>query len=95
MTEDKKLLLKNYRNTKNRKENKFSKFIVALVIMLNSFFTIGTLYVFLRTGAEPTVLIAAWFAFTTGELWMLTNIKKTKIKKENNYEDKLGTEINE
>ena len=27
-------------------------------------------------------LITAWFAFTTGELWMLSSIKKSKVKKE-------------
>lgn len=64
------------------KKNKFSKFIVAAVVLLNTVFTIGVLYVFLRTGAEPTVLIGCWFSFTTGELWMLSSIKKNKIKKE-------------
>ena len=37
--------------------------IVALVIMLNVAFTGAVLYVFLRTGAEPTSLVIAWFAF--------------------------------
>jgi hypothetical protein len=55
---------------------KFSKVIVALVIILNVFFTGAVLYVFLRTYTEPTVLIGCWFAFTTGELWMLAKIKR-------------------
>jgi hypothetical protein len=38
------------------------------------------LYVFLRVGSEPVTLIGCWFAFTTGELWMLSSIKKTKVK---------------
>ena len=63
---------------------KFSKIIVSLVILLNVLFTVGVLYVFLRVGSEPATLIGAWFAFTTGELWMLSSIKKTKVKKENN-----------
>lgn len=33
-------------------------------------------------------LIGCWFAFTTGELWMLSSIKKSKVKKE-------GDDINE
>lgn len=63
---------------------KFSKWIVLLVIILNVVFTVGTLYVFLRVGSEPTTLIAAWFAFTTGELWMLSSIKKKEIKEDKN-----------
>jgi hypothetical protein len=58
----------------------FSKFIVTLVIFLNIGFTGAVLYLFLRTGSEPTALIAAWFAFTTGELWLLAGIRKAKIQ---------------
>lgn len=60
---------------------KFSKSIVLAVVMLNIIFTIAVLYVFLKVGSEPTALIAAWFAFTTGELWLLANIKKEKVKR--------------
>lgn len=67
-----------------KKEGKFSKRIVALVILLNVFFTAAVLYVFLRVGSEPSTLIISWFAFTTGELWMLSSIKK-KMSKEENY----------
>lgn len=63
-------------------KNKYSKIIVALIILLNTGFTIGTLYTFLRVGSEPSALIAAWFAFTTGELWLLAGIRKAKAKKE-------------
>jgi len=38
------------------------------------------LYLFMRTGHEPTALIAAWFAFTTGELWLLAGIRKKKME---------------
>ena len=68
-------------------KNKYSKFIVALVILLNTGFTGAVLYLFLRTGNEPTALIAAWFAFTTGELWMLSGITKTKVTLEGRGED--------
>ncbi len=64
----------------------FSKKIVALVILLNVSFTGVVLYLFLRTGNEPTALIAAWFAFTTGELWMLSGITKTKVNLEGREE---------
>ena len=66
---------------------KFSKKIVSLVIFLNVSFTGVVLYLFLRTGNEPTALIAAWFAFTTGELWMLSGITKTKVTLEGRGED--------
>lgn len=61
-------------------KNKFSKAVVAAVVLLNTGFTAAVLYVFLRVGSEPTTLIAAWFAFTTTELWMLAGIKKKKIE---------------
>lgn len=48
--------------------------------MLNTGFTAAVLYVFLKVGSEPATLIAAWFAFTTGELWLLSGITKTKLK---------------
>lgn len=59
---------------------KFSKLIVALVIVLNVMFTTAVLYVFLKIGSEPTSLIIAWFAFTTGELWFLAVLKKKEIE---------------
>ncbi len=71
---------------KQKKKNRFSKFIVTLVILLNVIFTSEVLYIFLQVGNEPQVLIGAWFAFTTGELWMLSSIKKKKVKEnENEY----------
>ncbi len=69
---------------------KFSKIIVSLIILLNVLFTIGVLYVFLRVGNEPSVLIGAWFAFTTGELWLLATIKKKEIDNEGDYDDEEG-----
>ena len=56
----------------------FSKLIVTFVIIINIVFTIGTLYIFLKTGNEPTTLIGAWFAFTTVEVWKLAKIKRDK-----------------
>jgi len=59
---------------------KFSKLIVALVILLNAAFTVAVLFIFYRVGVEPTTLIAAWFSFTTVELWALAGIKKREIE---------------
>jgi len=58
---------------------KFSKTIVALVIMLNVLFAAAVLWVFLQTKAEPVVLIGAWFSFTTAELLALAGIKKKEV----------------
>lgn len=78
---------------RKNKKKEFSKAIVSLVVFLNAIFTMAVLYVFLKVGSEPVTLIGSWFAFTTGELWMLTSIKKQKVKKEEkNNEDRLETE---
>jgi|LFRM01.1.fsa_nt_gb hypothetical protein len=60
---------------------KFSKAIVTLVVLLNVVFTAAVLFIFYRVGSEPTTLIGAWFAFTTGELWFLAGIKRKEIEK--------------
>ena len=65
---------------------KFSKAIVSLVILLNAAFTVAVLFIFYRVGVEPTTLIAAWFGFTTVELWALAGIKKREIDKSNGGE---------
>ena len=65
-----------------KKRGRFSKFIVTLVILLNVAFTSAVLYVFLNVGSEPTALIGAWFAFTTGELWFLAGIRKKEMEGE-------------
>lgn len=65
-----------------KKKGDFSKLIVTLVVILNIVFTAAVLYVFWQVGNEPTTLVAAWFAFTTGELWFLSGIKKKRIEKE-------------
>jgi len=63
-------------------KGKFSKVIVALIIIMNVTFTAVVLYIFHQTGYEPTALIGAWFAFTTGELFFLADIKKKEDLRE-------------
>lgn len=72
---------------------RYSKFIVVLVILLNTIFTGIVLYIYYKIGSEPAIIIGSWFAFTTGELWMLANIKKTEMRGYSD-EDKLETKIN-
>ena len=71
---------------KKKKTSVFSKIIVSAVISLNVLFTIAVLIIFFKTSVEPTGLIAAWFSFTTIELWSLAGIKKAKEKKESSYD---------
>ena len=71
------------------KKGIFSKLVVAFIIIANTLFTMAALYIFRQTESEPVVLIGAWFAFTTGELWFSTQIKKEKERSKN---DKLETE---
>ena len=61
------------------KQIKFSKVIVAAVVILNVIFTAAVLYVYQKTNSEPVTLIRCWFGFTTGELWMLSKIKRKEI----------------
>lgn len=63
-----------------KKKGKYSKILIACIVILNVLFTLAVLYVFSQTAEEPTTLIASWFAFTTGELWMTASIKKAKTK---------------
>lgn len=75
--------MKKYKRKKEKNKEslfKFSNIIVLLVIGMNMWFTDRVLDAFEVIGVEPVVLIGAFFAFTTGELWLLAGIKKNKIK---------------
>ena len=75
------------KKNKRDKKGRFSKLIISLVVVMNIIFTSAVLYVFLKTASEPVALVGAWFAFTTGELWMLSSIKKEKVKKGDNEDE--------
>lgn len=75
-------------------QQRFSKKIVAMIILLNVAFTIAVLYTFLKVGSEPTSLIVAFFAFTTGELWLLSGITKAKVNSGQYYEDNINDDEN-
>ena len=47
---------------------------------MNIIFTAAVLYIAKEGRVVPDSLIAAWFSFTTGELWILSGIRKTKLK---------------
>ena len=48
------------------------------MIGLNVWFTIEVLDVVRTSGVEPAALVVAFFGFTTGELCIVSSIKKNK-----------------
>ncbi|MPN03221.1 hypothetical protein SDC9_150447 [bioreactor metagenome] len=68
------------------KNSRFSKILVTLIIVMNVAFTIYVLEIFKKIGSEPSTLILSWFGFTTGELLMLSSIKKKKITSDSTSE---------
>ena len=72
---------------KQKRKIHMSRWIVPFVIISIFGFTGLAIYVQLATTMElsPT-LITCFYAFCTGELWMLASIKKTKVIKENQHQ---------
>lgn len=62
---------------------RFSKLIVSLIIFLNAAFAIAVLRINSSGQMVSDSLVVAWFGFTTGELWALASIRKTKARGEN------------
>ena len=61
---------------------RYSKKIVALVIILNVLFAGAVFWASCFKGtAIPDSLTIAWFGFTTGELWALSKVSRTKIRR--------------
>lgn len=72
---------RNTNETTTKKKIHMSKIIVPFVIVSIFTFTGLAMYVQIRSGVElSSTLIACFFAFCTGELWMLASIKKSKVK---------------
>lgn len=79
---------------KSNKQIHLTKWIVPFVIVSIFTFTGLAMWVQIRSGIELSAsLITCFFAFCTGELWMLASIKKTKIN--NNFVDDPTTPENE
>lgn len=71
-----------------------SKFIIPFVIVSIFSFTGLAIWTQITSGIElSATLITCFFAFCTGELWMLASIKKAKIN--NNFVDDPATPENE
>ena len=72
-------------NKSKKKKFHLEKFIIPFVII--SIFSFTGLAIWLQFCGHmelSSTLITCFFAFCTGELWMLASIKKTKIK--NHYD---------
>lgn len=79
---------------KQKKKLHLTKWIVPFVIISIFVFTGLAMYVQIVSGIElSATLISCFFAFCTGELWMLASIKKTKIN--TNFVDDPTTPENE
>ena len=66
--------------TKKQKQAlRFSKMVIIAVIIMILIFTGSVLYIFYKKGAEPTVIIASFFAFMTGEVLALAKLKLSEI----------------
>ena len=90
---------KKIKRVKKPKHSTTSKKIILFIILSIFGFTGLAIYVQLKIGVElsPT-LITCFYAFCTGELWMLATIKKSKLKtgqKTNDYSSFLPNEDDE
>ena len=77
---------------------RFSKFIVITVIVSGIWFANKNLNIFHETGDVPDVLITAFYTWSGVELLAMAKMKwdeRKAKKKEEEYEDKLETEIDE
>lgn len=70
----------------SKEEKPFDKGIVNLCIRSVIVFTVIVLFIFYRTGQEPSTLITAFFAFFGTELLALATLKVKERKKEENIE---------
>lgn len=75
-----KLIKDKIKRRKMKSHSRTSKVIIAFVIVSLFTYTAAAIWLQLKIGVElsPT-LTTCVFGFCTGELWLLANIKKTKI----------------
>lgn len=86
MTEEEKKILeqaedirkKEASKSKQKKKGRFMKGIIIGVFLFLLIFIGVVLWLFYKTGSEPSTLIASVFAVAVGEFSILGSIKKTK-----------------
>lgn len=69
-------------NDKEIKSKQFNKKVVDLIIWMNIIFTAVIVFLFYKTGSEPSTLIEKWFKFTGTEMVALAGIKVADTAKE-------------
>lgn len=67
---------------KSKKKVQFNKKIVTLIVVMNILFTATIVFLYYKTGSEPSTLIDKWFKFTGTELVALAGIKGVDTIKE-------------
>lgn len=67
---------------KSKKKVQFNKKIVTLIVVMNILFTATIVFLYYKTGSEPSTLIERWFKFTGTELVALAGIKGVDTIKE-------------
>ena len=74
------LLKDKIKRKRMKAHSRTSKWIIAFVILSLFSYTAAAIWLQLKIGVEisPT-LTTCFYAFCTGELWLLASIKKTKI----------------
>jgi len=74
------LIRDKLKRKKMKSHSRTSKFIIVFVILSLFTYTTAAIWLQLRIGVEisPT-LTTCFYAFCTGELWLLASIKKSKI----------------
>ena len=61
----------------------YSKRTVNLILVFVVVFIAAILWLYYKTGGEPSVTVGCVFAFVTNELWALALIKRSKIDRDN------------
>ena len=74
------LIKDKFKRKKMKSHSRTSKLIIAFVIISLFSYTAAAIWLQLKIGIEisPT-LTTCFYAFCTGELWLLASIKKSKI----------------
>lgn len=82
LTEEEINKLRKIFNKEPKKKIQFNKGIVMLIVSMNIIFTAVIVFLYYKTGSEPSTLIDRWFKFTGTELVVLGGIKGVDTLKE-------------
>ena len=61
------------------KKGAYSKWLIAMIVLLNVAFAFGVLWAMKGGASEPVTLIKEWFKWTTIELGASAGVKMTKV----------------